>query len=145
MFTFSWTALRTPVDESIENKDLMRLCCNTALSARLTSQRSGACLMNGPVRGVRYSGRRNWHPTLMRWTWRSIPQSTMASIAQASPRRRPLTRKRIGICSRCLTDSKAVGPADHFAHRAFGDGFHRAFGLLHVEKEIADMTGLDLP
>ena len=66
-------------------------------------------------------------------------------IAQASPRRRPLTRKRIGICSRCLTDSKAVGPADHFAHRAFGDGFHRAFGLLHVEEEIADVVRLDLP
>src|SRR5262249_41860778 len=66
----------------------MRLCRNTALSTRLTS--SGACLMNGPVRGVRYSGRRNWHPTLMRWTRRSIPQSTMASIAQASPRRGPL-------------------------------------------------------
>jgi hypothetical protein len=34
---------------------------------------------------------------------------------------------------------------DHFAHRAFGDRLHRAFGLQYVEEEIADTVRLDLP
>src|SRR6516165_10062088 len=38
-----------------------------------------------------------------------------------------------------------IGTPDHFAHRAFGDRLHRAFGLQYVEEEIADTVRPDLP
>jgi hypothetical protein len=38
-----------------------------------------------------------------------------------------------------------VGAPDHFAHCALADGFHGAFGGLHIEQVIADVVRFDLP
>src|SRR5262249_40566967 len=42
-------------------------------------------------------------------------------------------------------DLLAVGAADHLAHGAFGDRFHRTVRLLNVEKVIGSAGGLDDP